>query len=340
MLAQNRVRHCGGRAGRVRARPARYAETVIKEAGSQPGCRYFGPREITLEKMAVTGPSLRFTTASLFGDMPVSRTEYACGLNTRSESRSCSGHSAATPPANGRYEYGPWRAYIHNRDIGYRFELEIEARIYTACRVDEYGSPVWTKPQQIPPPKRSGRTVHSHTDTIDTGDRKEMFGHTARHIITKSSQTRDGELLSESESDGWYIDPPMAWLNVYPPKPGVCDLGVSSGMGERDDYKFTETGKSETGFMLLVTRTHKSFLLDQDGTRRVHEAVYRDEVAEFSEAPLHADLFVPPHGYRRVLQLPAGVRYPLPHRVRLCWELLKDRTGWQKKIAQTHGLTW
>ena len=52
----------------------------------------------------MTGPSLRFTRVSLFGDMPISRTEYICGLNTRSESCSCRGHSETTPPTNVRYE--------------------------------------------------------------------------------------------------------------------------------------------------------------------------------------------------------------------------------------------
>ena len=85
----------------------------------------------------MTGPSLRFTTVSLFGDMPTTRTHYISGLNARSESRSCSGHSTTVPPTNVRYEYGPLRAYIRNRDLNYSFELEIEKRIYTAFQVNE-----------------------------------------------------------------------------------------------------------------------------------------------------------------------------------------------------------
>src|SRR6266700_2451474 len=128
-----------------------------------------------VRRFQVTGPSLRFTTVSLFGDMPTTRTEYICGLNTRSESRSCSGHSATTPPTNVQYEYGPLRAHIHNSDLHYRFELEIEKRIYTAFQVNEYGSPKWIKPRRTEPQKRSGRTVHTHTETIDTGERRELF---------------------------------------------------------------------------------------------------------------------------------------------------------------------
>jgi hypothetical protein len=122
----------------------------------------------------VTDPSLRFTTVRLFGDMPSTTTQYICGLNTRSESRSRRGHSDTTPPTKLQYEYGPLRAVIRNRHLNYFFELEIEKRIYTAFRMNEYGSPKWMKPLQVAPQKRSGRTVHTHIETINTGERREI----------------------------------------------------------------------------------------------------------------------------------------------------------------------
>ena len=66
-------------------------------------------------------------------------------------------------------------------------------------------------------PKKSGKTRHCHIETIDTGERREMFGYIARHVVTRSRQTRDSEFLSEFQMDGWYIDPPTAWLNLHPP---------------------------------------------------------------------------------------------------------------------------
>jgi len=280
----------------------------------------------------VTNPSLRFTVVSPFGDMPTTRTEYICGRNTRTENRMCSGHSATTPPTNVRYEYGPLRAYILNRDLGYRFELEPATRVYTAFRINEYGSPTWNKPRPVEL-KRSGKTIHTHTDIIDTGERKEMFGCAARRIITRNRQTRDSQLLTGSECDGWYIDPPAAWLNLHPPpKPGVFHL-LSSGV-ERDDYKFTETGKRETGFAILTTRTHRSFFRDETGNSRVHESVHREEVSEFSEAPLEPDLFVPPLDFKRVPQLFDGVRFRLAYRMRLRWEMLKDSISLPDRISR------
>jgi hypothetical protein len=122
----------------------------------------------------VTCPSLRYTTVSLFGDMPTTRTEYICGLNTRSESRSCSGRSETTPPTNVRYEYGPLRAYIYNRDLSYRFELELATRIYTACQVNEYGSPKWMKPRQMERKAVGPDSSHPHGNDRHGGAQRNI----------------------------------------------------------------------------------------------------------------------------------------------------------------------
>ena len=93
--------------------------------------------------------SLKFRTDSLHGDMPTSRTEYIFGLNSRSENRSCTGHSDVFPPINLRYGYGPLRAYIQNRDLQYGFEIDMDASVYTAWRTNRYGSPAWINPRRI-----------------------------------------------------------------------------------------------------------------------------------------------------------------------------------------------
>src|SRR5260370_13466322 len=280
--------------------------------------------------------SLRFRTDSLHGDMPTSRTEYVFGLNSRSETRSCSGHSDVFPPTNLRYEYGPLRAYIHNHDLQYGFELDLDTGAYTAWRANDRGSPTWIKPRLIEPPERSGSTVHSHTETVDTGDRRTLFGYAARRVITKNVSRRESELTSESESDGWYIDAPVAWLNLHPPpKQGVFPIlhVVGSGGGKRDDFRITENGVRETGFPLLVRNTNRSYFPDQEGVIRSHESSHVDEVTEFSEAALDPEVFIPPREFKRVMQLPGGIRYPLSSRRRFRWEMLKDSYQLRKKLA-------
>jgi len=276
--------------------------------------------------------SLQFTTSSLSGDMSTRRTEYICGHNTRSEGRNCTGHSSSTPAANVRYEYGPLVVRVHNRDLGYSFWLDPGKRIYAAYRVNEHGSPVWLKPRAAQPIKPSGHTLHTHCDTIDTGERRSIFGYSARRVLTKTRQLRDAQLVSESECDGWYIDPPAAWLNLYPPNPGVfCVLSFTSS-GTRDDFKFTETGTRETGFLLQSRRIHRSFFVDDGGNLTSREHRTDEEVTEFSESPLKAGLFVPPRDFQRVPRLPDRARYPSRDHMRLRWEMLKDWFSLRGKI--------
>lgn len=279
--------------------------------------------------------SLKFRTDCLHGDMPASRTEYILGPNTRLESRSCSGHSETVPPTNMRYEYGPLRAYIHNRDLHYAFEVDFETGVFTARPTNDHGSLTWTKPRQIEPPARSGLTVHSHTETLHTGERRTMFGYTARRVITKNAWRRE-EQANESESDGWYIDAPPAWLHLHPPAPkdafGVF-LRVDSGANKRDDFSFTRIGERETGFPVLVTQVDRSYFHDRDGVIRSHESSSRNEVTELSEATLDPAVFIPPRDFKRVTQLAGGMRYSLSNRLRFRLEMLKDSRQLRKKLS-------
>jgi hypothetical protein len=149
--------------------------------------------------------------------MATSRIVYICGRNSRSETRNCVGLRSITPPIHLRYEYGPLLAYIHNRDLGYSFWIDMEKRLYTASRANQYGSLAWLKPRAAQPLKPLGTIVHILTDTIDTGDCKTLFRCTARRLISKTRNMRDAQLVSESECDGWYIDPPPAWVSLDPP---------------------------------------------------------------------------------------------------------------------------
>jgi hypothetical protein len=150
-------------------------------------------------------------------------------------------------------------------------------------------------------------------------------------MITKTRQIRDSELMSGW--DAWYIDLPAASATLYPPpKPGsFCSITV--GTAERDEYKVTDAGKRETGFVLLATRTHRSLFRDESGTVKTHESAHREEVTEFSEASLESSLFGAPLDFKRVPHLSAGAHYPLKVRTRLRWEMLKDSLRLRKRIA-------
>jgi len=221
-------------------------------------------------------------------------------------------------------EFGPRRALIHNRDLGYRFDIDLESRVYTAVELHEYRRPGSFTPK-VESHEPSARTVHVRTETIDTGERKEMFGYTARRVIIRTTyrySPDDDASSRDSEADGWYIDAPAAWLALHPPIRGHAILQVAVG-GRTDTPVFTDVGPRETGFPLLVTRTHRSNYKDAAGNTRIHTSEDRDEVIEFSEAPLPADLFLPQGEFRRVRRLPDEAPMSFALRVRLGWRNFK-----------------
>ena len=129
--------------------------------------------------------SLRYVIVSKHGTTRSSRTEYIRGRNSRSE-------------------YRPQRTFIQNRDLGYVFQLDPESRVYTAFEWNESRRPGWFE-RRVNRTRPSGRTVHVRTETIDTGERKEMFGYTARRVIIRmiSRYTPDDESRSQdTETDG------------------------------------------------------------------------------------------------------------------------------------------
>jgi len=273
-------------------------------------------------------PSLRFVVEHVRGKMRISRTEYILGRNSRSESRDCRGCSDGSPnqPNGMQFQFGPLRAMIQNRDLQHTFHLDLESRVYTAWRLNENGGSISTAPQgrALQP---SGRTLNVQTETIDTGERQELFGYKARRMIIRTTHRFTAENNRhpvETEVDGWYIDPPAAWLAIHPPTPGRAILQVAVN-GQVDTPVFTDIGPRESGFPLLIKRTCRSSFRDVEGNMRIHTSEDLEEVTGFSEATLDSGLFVPPRGFRRVSHLPGGRPVPFALRLRVGWENLKDR---------------
>jgi hypothetical protein len=130
--------------------------------------------------------SLRYVI--VHGEARFSRTEYICGRNSRSEYRNGPFLVDGDPkrPETMQLEFGPRRALIQNRDLGYQFDIDLESRVYTAFELHEYRRPGSSTPQ-VESLEPSGRTVHVRTETIDTGERKEMFGYTARRVTIRTT---------------------------------------------------------------------------------------------------------------------------------------------------------
>lgn len=143
-----------------------------------------------------------------------------------------------------------------------------------------------------------GGVVTSIVTTKDTGERKQMLGYTARHIITtmetESSPEACSQMKSKMQIDGWYIDAEFAL---------ECDSGVAykpysppqSG-GCQDRYVTKQVGAAKKGYAVWEKMT----MFDPSGAESFSTI---NEVVEFSHATLDASLFDVPAGYRQVSDL-------------------------------------
>jgi hypothetical protein len=140
-------------------------------------------------------------------------------------------------------------------------------------------------------PQRGG--VVNVTQTItDTGERKEMFGFTARRIKTSLVKTVSPDACDKDqkiETDGWYIDfdykfecpDQVQRYKTTPvrPQPPGC----------QDEVRMKTIGSAKLGFPVLVTTT----IYETDG----RTTTTTQEVLELSKEPLSAALFEVPEGY-------------------------------------------
>jgi hypothetical protein len=138
-------------------------------------------------------------------------------------------------------------------------------------------------PGPNPTSQRGGLVTITYT-TVDTGERKQMFGFTARHL--KSTMTTDSspdacqQQHSKMELDGWYIN---------------LEYGVNCGNAQwnyqpdcRDRYEYKHTGPALT-YPLQQTTT-----IYQPNGQTFTTAL---EVTDLSRQTLDAKLFDVPAGY-------------------------------------------
>ncbi len=142
-------------------------------------------------------------------------------------------------------------------------------------------------------PVQRGGVVTYITTATDTGERKEMFGFTARHLKTtltmKSSPDACNPVNQRIETDGWYIDFAVSFN---------CDLGRTQMMANRptmpggcqDRVVTRQEGTVKLGYPLVENVT----MYGPDGNVMFTSL---KEVLELSREPLDAALFDIPQGY-------------------------------------------
>lgn len=182
-------------------------------------------------------------------------------------------------------------------------------------------------------PVRRGGVVNYVTTATDTGERKEMFGFTARHVKTSMSIDSSPDscypVKQRMETDGWYID--IAF--------GLdCNLARTQAAGSRyvppggcrDQVNFKQEGSARTGYPLSETMT----MYGPDG-----KIVFTStkEVLELSREPLDAALFDVPAGYTEATN--TQELYAAPSTPAMMQPTVNDRqTVADNSSTESHGM--
>jgi hypothetical protein len=142
---------------------------------------------------------------------------------------------------------------------------------------------------------KKGGVITSTVTTKDTGERKQMFGYTARHIVTTmvtdSSPDACTPMKSKMEIDGWYID--AAFALDCDSSQAYKSYRPQTASGCQDRYDTKQIGLAKKGFPVWEKMT----MFAPDGAESFATI---NEVVEFSQATLDASLFEAPAGYREV----------------------------------------
>jgi hypothetical protein len=191
--------------------------------------------------------------------------------------------------------YGMDQVNITQCDLRRTIQLSDKTKKYIITPMDEGDSSEASAATATTPsggPSRRGGVITSVMTSTDTGERKEMFGFTARHVKTsirmESSPDACNPMSQHIERDGWYID-----LNF-----GLnCEAGGGPPMMGRparpncvDRFRSRHVGAGRTGFPLIET----TIIYDQNNQEQTRMT---KEVTDLSRQPLDAALFDVPAGY-------------------------------------------
>lgn len=152
-----------------------------------------------------------------------------------------------------------------------------------------------TQAKGVSQPVTKGGRIISTITIKDTGERKQMFGYTARHLIITMDTDSTPEACSKSKSkmqtDGWYIDFDFAFdcgeQYAYQARPQAKTGGC------QDKFEMKTIGTAKRGFAVYEKMT----FFDESGKETMSMV---NEVVELSKTILDAALFEVPADYRQV----------------------------------------
>jgi hypothetical protein len=229
------------------------------------------------------------TAGSAFADVKIKTRQTASGQSTESTTY-IKGKRQRTEMGNGML------VSIMQCDLGRDLQLAPQTRSYTiSYYTDANGNPTVPVTQGVSAPATKGGIVNVTTTIRDTGERKQMFGYTARHIIQTVEMESSADACypqnNKMEMDMWVIDAEfgLACAQSY----GGRSYNNGKNGGCQDKYTQKTIGTAKSGYPVYQKMT--SF--DPSGKEQFSMI---QEVVELSKTNLDAGLFEVPADYREV----------------------------------------
>jgi hypothetical protein len=199
-------------------------------------------------------------------------------------------------------------------DLDQMFVLNLDAREYMSMPIPKPPTKEELQAREARQPKPlapSQPTLLIETTTHDTGERKQMFGYMARHVITTVRQIPfldTGQIPQETVTDGWYIDLDTS-ISCAQQSSGryAVLVGRTRRPGEPPQtpvLTFKNVGKPETGFPLITKQVHQlTGSSPNPSAQKQNEPTNEMQVTELSTEPLDPALFEVPKNFRKVDQI-------------------------------------
>jgi hypothetical protein len=156
--------------------------------------------------------------------------------------------------------------------------------------------------------QKTGRTaVQVESKTVDTGERKVFFGHSAKHLITTTRLLRDENNTGGEETmDGWYIEherPDNKCAPDYVRSEPYYVIGTTFA-NYPDIAQVHHTGPLPTGLAVKLKMTVKDTRTKNGTPGRTITS--EETVEDLSDSPLSPSLFELPTGLHENPQLLRG----------------------------------
>jgi len=260
---------------------------------------------------------VKIVTRQVTGGFSDTRTEYLTASRLRNEWQTHYGERAGTPMAS----------IIQRGSNGRVFVLDLQAHEYISYETDSQGGALGDKPNPV---VYSNGVLQIWINSVDTGERQQMFGHLARHIVTYEKRVATPGACthsSESVTDGWYIDDAgmPEWRRAKKSVAvAVLVSATTNACADKTDRIEVHRTGVELGFPLKTSTTTRSQVLGMDGAPRIVASNWGSEVTEFFEGPLDPALFEVPGDFRRVDVLKNWYS-PAPRHQLTGWEWFKEK---------------